>query len=100
MHGIATADSHLIGDLIGFTAGLAITILLLILTIRAAKLPGTPVANIVLALCSLIWNLGGLVHVVELALGLPREAQQVVIASAVQFTGAAIWPIPMLAIWR
>jgi two-component system, LytTR family, sensor kinase len=100
MLGIVVTDSCLTGDLIGFTVGLVITVLLLVLTLRAARLPGTPFANVALALCALLWNLGGLVHAVALALGLLKETQPSVIASAVQFTAAAVWPIPMLAIWR
>jgi len=100
MHGKVTTDAYLTGDLIGFTAGVVITVLLLALTLRAARLPGTPVANMMVALCALSWNLGGLVHVGAIAFGLPKEAQPAITASAVQFTGAALWPIPMLAIWR
>jgi len=100
MHGKVTTDAFLTGDLIGFTAGVVITVLLLALTLRAARLPGTPVANIMVALCALSWNLGGLVHAGAIAFGLPKEAQPAITASAVQFTGAALWPIPMLAIWR
>jgi two-component system LytT family sensor kinase len=100
MHATAATDSYLIGHFIGFTAGLVITVLLLVLTVRAARLPGTPVANIMLALCSLIWNLGGLTHVITLALGLPQECRLSLVALAVQFSSAAVWPIPMLAIWR
>jgi two-component system, LytTR family, sensor kinase len=100
MHGKVTTDAYLTGDLIGFTAGVVITVLLLALTLRAARLPGTPVANIMVALCALTWNLGGLAHAGALAFGIPKETQPALTALAVQYTGAAVWPIPMLAIWR
>lgn len=100
MHGTTPTEAYIAGDLIGFTAGLAISVLLLVLTLRAAKLPGTPVANVVLALCSLAWNLGGLMCAICLALGFPRGSRPGALAAALQFTGAAAWPLPLIAIWR
>jgi two-component system LytT family sensor kinase len=93
-------DFYLAGNLIGFTLGLVISALLLVLTIRAARLPGTPVANIVLALCSLLWNAGGLANVIQHPLGPFTGPDPASIGLAIQFTGAAIWPVPVLAIWR
>ena len=92
-------DFYLAGNLIGFTVGLVISLLLLVLTLRAARLPGTPAANIVLAACSILWNAGGLACVIQnpRAMDGPDSAS---IAIAIQLTGAAVWPIPMLAIWR
>jgi two-component system, LytTR family, sensor kinase len=92
-------DSYLAGNLIGFTVGLVISLLLLVLTLRAARLPGTPAANIGLAACSILWNAGGLAYVIQnprMSMDGPDSAS---IAIAIQFTGAAVWPIPMLAIW-
>jgi two-component system LytT family sensor kinase len=100
MHGAAITGPHLAADLIGFSAGLVITVLLLVLTLRAARLPGTPFANIFLALCALTWNLGGLAHTVALTSGMPKAARPALMASAIQFTAAAAWPIAILAIWR
>jgi two-component system, LytTR family, sensor kinase len=100
MHGAAITAPHLAADLIGFSSGLVITVLLLVLTLRAARLPGTPFANILLALCALTWNLGGLAHTIALTSGMTKGARPALIASAIQFTAAAGWPIPILAIWR
>ena len=100
MHRGVVNDLCLTGDLIGYSAGLVITVLLLVLTLRAARLQGTPLANIALALCALIWNLAGLGLAVAFALGLLKDSLPSVIASAIQFTAAAVWPITMLAIWR
>jgi two-component system, LytTR family, sensor kinase len=96
----ATADAYIAGNLIGFTVGLVISILLLVLTLRAAGFPGTPVANIALAVCSLVWSMGGLANVIlhPQVSTAPHEAGS--IALAIQFTAAGVWPIPMLAIWR
>jgi two-component system LytT family sensor kinase len=88
------------GDLIGFTTGLLITVLLLVLTLRAAKVPGTPVANIIFAVCALLWTAGGLIHAALTASGMPGDGRLILSAQAIQFTGAAAFPIPVLAIWQ
>lgn len=100
MLGANAIDSYLAGNLIGFTQGIVISVLLLVLTVRAVRLPGTPVANIVLAVCSILWNAGGLANVIHNPLGPIRGPDPASIGSAIQFTGAAVWPIPVLAIWR
>jgi two-component system LytT family sensor kinase len=101
LHGITiSAGPYVASDLIGFTTALLITVLLLVLTLRAARLPGTPLANIVFALCALLWTAGGLVHTAMLASGMSRESGYALAAQAVQFTGATAFPIPVLAIWR
>ena len=101
MHGITiSAGPFFAGDLIGFTTGLLVTVLLLVLTLRAAKLPGTPLANIGFAVCALLWTAGGLVHTALLASGMPSLGGFALSAQAIQFTGAAAFPIPVLAIWR
>src|SRR5262249_16201300 len=88
------------GDLIGFTTGLLITVLLLVLTLRAAKLPGTPLANIGFALCAMVWCAGGLFHTALVASGMASDTPMALAAQAVEFSGAASFPIPVLAIWR
>jgi two-component system LytT family sensor kinase len=100
MHHAAITDPYIAGQLIGFTTGLVITLLLFALVLRARRLPGTPVANALLVLCALAWNAGGLANTIAQALSATKETNASLIASAVQFTGAAVWPIPLLAIWR
>lgn len=100
MHAGPATDTYIAGGLIGFGAGLAISVLLLVLTLRAAKLPGTPLANILLAVCSLAWNLGGMMCAICLALGFPRASRPGALAAAFQFSSAAAWPLPLIAIWR
>ena len=100
MHITITAGPFIAGDLIGFTTGLLITALLLVLNLRAAKLPGTPPANIVFAACALLWSAGGLMHTAFLASGVPRDGRLVLLAQALQFTGACTFPVPILATWR
>lgn len=98
LHG--TPSAFITGDLIGYTTGLLITVVLLVLTLRAARLPGTPIANIVFAVCGLLWSAGGLVRAVSLASGLPELRDAAPVALSVQYTGAAGFPIAILAIWQ
>ncbi|HEY2017052.1 MAG TPA: histidine kinase [Bryobacteraceae bacterium] len=100
MHVTVTPALYSAGDLIGFTTGMVITVLLLVLTLRAAKLPGTPRANIVFAVCAFLWSTGGLVHAAVAAAGLPFDGGWALGAEAVQLSGAAAFPIPVLAIWQ
>jgi two-component system LytT family sensor kinase len=87
-------------NLIHFTTSLLITAVLLVLTLRAARLPGTPLANIFFAVCGILWSAGGLARILSLAAGMPHTARAVLAAQAVQYSGAAAFPIAILAIWR
>jgi two-component system LytT family sensor kinase len=86
-------------SLIGFATGTAVSILLLVLTVRAAKLPGASAANILFATCCLIWNLGGLAHSIALTCGAPEQGRAALIILACQYTAAAAWPITVLSLW-
>src|SRR6202046_943587 len=90
---------YLAGSLIGFATGTAISILLLVLTVRAAKLPGDNAANLLFVSCCLMWNLGGLAHSVALTCGAPEQGRAALIILACQFTAAAAWPITVLSLW-
>ena len=89
-------EASLAGNLAGFSLGIVLSILLLILTLRAVRLPGTPLANIGLAVCAILWNVGGAISSLQRPMTLHNSS----VAMAVQFTGAALWPLPLLAIWR
>ena len=99
LHG-TVSTTFFADELIGFTTGLLITILLFVLTLRAAKLPGTPRANIGFALCGMLWSAGGLAHAGFYASGQPLNSFYVLASRALQYTGAAAFAIPILAIWR
>jgi two-component system LytT family sensor kinase len=47
-----------------------------------------------------MWNVGGLLKSLLFLLGTAKHAPATLIAGAIQFSGAAIWPIPTLSIWR
>ena len=98
LHG--TPGAYITADLIGYTTGLLITLVLLILTLRAAKLPGSPLANILFAVCGLLCSAGGLVRAAALGSGVTHLMGAASVALAVQYTGAAAFPIAFLAIWR
>lgn len=99
MQHLVVTDAYLVGNLVGFTAGLAITFLLLALVIRARSLPSTSYAHFLLVGCALAWNSAGLARTLVLASS-PHYAQTLPLLSALQFTGAAIWPVPLLSLWR
>jgi two-component system LytT family sensor kinase len=90
---------YLAASLIGFSAGAAISILLLVLTLRSANLAGTRVASILFAACSLLWNVGGLSRAVAVTSGLPEHGRAALILIAIQFSGAAAWPVTVFAMW-
>jgi two-component system LytT family sensor kinase len=95
-----TPGAFITGDLIGYTTGLLITLVLLILSLRAAKLPGTPAAAIIFACCGLLWSAGGLVRAAALGSGMAQLSAVAPVAFAIQYTGAATCPIAILTIWR
>ena len=86
-------------SLMGFTTGTAISILLLVFTLRAAKLPGTSTANVLFATCCLIWNLSGLAHSITLTCGAPQQGRAVLIILGCQYSAAAAWPVTVLGLW-
>src|SRR5689334_9719578 len=101
MLGAGVVDLYFAGNLTGFTIGLVISVLLLVLVARrAAALPQSPRSLIVLAVCSLLWNAGGLANVVQHPREIVLRICPANVALALQFTGAGIWPVAMLAIWR
>jgi len=90
---------YLAGSLIGFATGTAVSILLLVLIVRAAKLQGASAASFLFVTCCLIWNLGGLGHSVALTCGAPEQGRAARIILACQYTAAAAWPITVLSLW-
>jgi two-component system LytT family sensor kinase len=100
LHTVVISGSFFVGDLIMFTTGLLLAVLLLSLTLRALKLPGSPVTNLVFALCAFLWTAGGLTNVALVVAGFSRRSPVVLAAQAIQLFGAAAFPIPILAIWR
>jgi two-component system, LytTR family, sensor kinase len=100
LHGTVSTSAFYAGDLIGYTTLLLITVLLLVLTLRAARLPGSPLVNIGYAVCALLWCAGGLVRAACSAAGMSRQSHIALVAQAVQYSAVAAFPIAVLAVWR
>jgi hypothetical protein len=100
LHVTVTTGSGLTTELIHFTTSLLISAVLLVLTLRAARLPGTPLANILFAVCGIFWSAGGLASTLLLAAGMSHTAPWVLAARAAQYSGAAVFPVAILLIWR
>jgi two-component system LytT family sensor kinase len=100
LHGTVSTNAFYAGDLIGYTTGLLITVLLLVLTLRAARLPGSPLVNIGFAVCALVWCAGGLVRAASSAAGMSRQSHIALVAQAIQYSAVAAFPIAVLAVWR
>ncbi len=94
------SDASFAAELTGFTTGLLITGLLLVLTLRAAKLPGTPLTNIVFAICGLLWSAGGLAETMLLAMGMSHSSRPVLVSRAIRYAAMVSTSIPILGIWR
>jgi two-component system LytT family sensor kinase len=99
LSGSITISLYLAASLIGFATGTAISILLLVLTVRAARLPGASASSFLFVTCCLIWNLGGLAHSVALTCGAPEQGRASLILLACQYSAAAAWPITVLTLW-
>jgi two-component system LytT family sensor kinase len=100
LHATAAAGAFFAVDLIGYTAALLISVLLLVLALRALKFPGASEANIIFAACGLFWSVGGLAYAGLLASGTPGTLTPARLAEAAQFLGAAVFPVSILAAWR
>jgi two-component system LytT family sensor kinase len=100
MQAIRIVQPYCTVELIGFTAGLVIAIMLLALMVHARKLPSSCRSIYLLGACAVLWNLGGLVDAAMVALGIDGHNPADLAALRLQFTGAALWPIPILSIWR
>lgn len=94
-----TINIYPAASLIGFATGTAISILLLVFTLRAARLPGSSVASILFATCCLMWNLSGLAHSISLTHGAPQQERAALIILGCQYTAAAAWPLTVLFLW-
>src|SRR4051812_41034420 len=82
------------GNLIAYSSALLVSLLLLVLTLRAARLPGTPGANIGFAVCAVLWTGGGLAKTTLDAAGFGT-----VVPRALQYTAVFAVLVPVLAAW-
>jgi LytTr DNA-binding domain len=96
--GSITISLYLSASLIGFATGTAISILLLVLTVRGAKLQGASAAGFLFVTCCLIWNLGGLAHSVALTCGAPEQGRAALIILACQYTAASLQALAVIQV--
>src|ERR1043166_5016953 len=89
-------DYLLIAELLGFSTGTVLSVLLVLLIRRTAyRTPGTPL----LGCCALLWNVFGLIEYLLIFGGLPMRAPSVVLVRAVYLSGGAMFPISFLQLW-
>jgi two-component system, LytTR family, sensor kinase len=100
LHAASLAGPFLAGELVVYTAGLLMAIVLLVLALRALRLSGASAANAVFAVCALFWSAGGLACAALFASGMPRSPMVARVAESLQFLSAAAFPIAVLAAWR
>jgi len=100
LHSTVLLSPSLTGEFILFANSLMIALVLLALTLKAARIPGNPAANIFFSLCSVAWSAGALARVSLVASGFPREHEFWQVAQGLQLSGAAALPIPILWTWR
>ncbi len=96
-----TINLYLAASLIGFATGTAISILLLALTVRAAKLPGAS-AQLQYPVRDLLPNMESersRASRRHLTCGVPEQGRTALIILACQYTAAAAWPITVLSLW-
>jgi two-component system LytT family sensor kinase len=86
-----------VAELAGYAVGAVLSLLLLRLAGHSSDRRNTP--QILLGLCALTWNLGGLVKYWAVITGATRSAPAILLISAVTFSAAAFWPASGLAIW-
>jgi len=89
-------DYLLIAELLGFSTGTVLSVLLVLLIRRTAyRSPGTPL----LGFCALLWNVFGLLTNILLFCGMPNGSPPVVLARAMFLSGGAIFPVSFLQLW-
>jgi len=93
-------DAHLASEVLGFGAGLALSVLLLCLLRRGAGAQPDARARYYQAAAALMWNLGGLLEVLLTLFGARDQRALLLTASILHFSGAAFFPPAFLALWR
>jgi two-component system LytT family sensor kinase len=85
---------HLTDSLIAYSTALLVSVLLLVLTLRAARLPGKPLVNIAFAACAVLWTGSGLSQTMVRASGFSTFVPE-----ALQLTAVLSVLIPVLVAW-
>src|SRR6266851_8050746 len=89
-------DYLLIAELLGFSTGTVLSLLLVLLIRRTAyRSPGVPL----LGFCALLWNVFGLMSNLLVVGGMPLRSSPVVLARAMYLSGGAFFPVSFLQLW-
>lgn len=100
MHPHQLNDAYLIGQTLGFGAGLVMSLLLLHLLQRRPDSQTDVPHKMWQAMFALMWNLGGLLGELGNLSGAPLTAPWMIGAGILNFTGAAFFPLGFLVLWR
>jgi hypothetical protein len=92
-------DAHLVTEVLGFGAGLALSTLLLGLLRRGEGKQSDAIARYYQAIAALLWNLGGLLGVLLTLFGARNHNVLFHLAAVLHFSGAAFFPPAFLALW-
>jgi two-component system LytT family sensor kinase len=89
-------DYLLIAELLGFSTGTVLSVLLVLLIRRTAyRSPGTSL----LGFCALLWNVFGLTLNLLVLCGVPQSSSWVFLTRAMYLSGGAIFPVSFLQLW-
>jgi len=89
-------DYLLIAELLGFSTGTVLSVLLVLLIRRTAyRSPGTRL----LGFAVLLWNVFGLISNLLIFCGMPMGSSPVALARAMYLSGGAIFPVSFLQLW-
>jgi two-component system LytT family sensor kinase len=92
----AMPDYLLISELLGYSTGTVLSIVLALLVRRASH---RATATRLLAFCALLWNVFGLLMIVLVLSGMGVRSWPVNLAHAASGAGGAIFPISFLLLW-
>jgi two-component system LytT family sensor kinase len=90
-------DPNLVGELVGYGVGAILALLLLMLVAHSSERKQTP--RVFLAVCALVWNLGGLVRYGVIVAGGANNDFALQLTNAVTFSIAGLWPVCAVAVW-
>ena len=89
-------DYLLISELLGYSTGTVLSIVLALMVRRASRRnPGTRL----LAFCALLWNVFGLLGIVMILGGIAPRTWPVNLARATSMAGGAVFPVSFLLLW-
>lgn len=96
----APSDAQLLTQALGFSAGLAISFVLLQLMRGSWRLEEQRRPSLLLAVSLLVWNCGGAITTALMIYGYSMRSPQVRLACGIGYSGLLIFSPAMLSVWR